>query len=310
MLLILAGDEALGPAGRGIAGLAVLLLLLPSVYARRTAALLVLVPVIGAGALAGMPGLLCWIGGVLGLALIDGAFWDRIGLRLAGGAGELRLYYRAGTAAGAARTLNRLREWLLLPHARVLSSATSSRVERLLGAGADRWLLIDRQDTAHRGEEALRILLQHSPLLRPWHGLLGSRRLPVQTLERWIVADQTEAAAAAPAQSARRIVKPAEVLVGLLAVLMLGAQLARIGGLAVASPVPLQWLGLAPMAGWFRDPAAGWLLRVAEHADGGDRDAASAAGAEPDYAHPRALLLYRERDRAYAQALSAAGAQP
>lgn len=307
LLGIAAADEA-GTATRVLAGLAALLLVLPTVHARRAAVFLILV-ICSLGFVLGAPGLLCWLGLLLGLALIDGEFWKRFVRRLDRGEseGELRLYHRVD-AAGAARVLSLLREFLILPRAQVLPSTASPRVERLLASGESGWLLIDRDETAHRGDEALRVLVGRSLLLRPLRRLLAARP---QTAERWLERWMNRAARPFP----RAAVGPADgaaaqKIVALLAALVLLWNLGQLGGLPLLPSGPMKLLGLDQHWTAAAGGSDGWLLIAAELADGHELDALSGSEAEPDYARPSTLIFQGERDRAYAAALSAPGAQP
>ncbi|MGQ0621651.1 MAG: hypothetical protein ACT4QA_17335 [Panacagrimonas sp.] len=301
--LCAAADTGFAPVARVAAGLVAVLLLAPAALARRGAAILVLI-LCGSGLALGSDGLLCWAGLVLGLGLIDGGVWDRLVRRLTVGqsTGDLRLYHHADVA-GAARILNLIREFLILPKTQVLAAQASPRVERLLVSGG-LWLAIDRDDTAHLGNDALRLLLDRSLLLRPLRSLLGDRGSLGARLERWMRISEpgpiarTDLAATPTAQR----------IVAVLAVLMLAWNLGVLGGVSPLAASPMKLLGLDQRWDLGTRAPGGWLVLVGERADG--REIEALRGAEPDYSQPAEILRSAARNRAYLAALSAAGAQP
>lgn len=305
MLLCAAAADALALPLRAAAGLGVILLLIPRLHARRASIVLLLI-LCGVGLLWGRERLLFWIGLMLTLALIDGALWERLTRRLtrSEGPGDVRLYPRADLAGGA-RVLNLLREFLLLPRSQVLSAPASPRVERLLATGGT-WLAIDRDDSAHLGNDALRLLLNRALLLRLLGSRLASKLLTSAMLDRWMSRSRP-----ALTHDPDPVSMPfAQHVVAVLAILALVWSLGPLVGIEALPSTPMKLLGLDPHWNFGMRSPQGWLVLVGEHADGSEIDALRDTGAPPDYSRAAELLSSGARNRAYVAALSSGHAQP
>lgn len=282
--------------GCSLALIGAFLALCPSRRGRtRGAAVLLLLPLPVATFVLLNMGSLSWVMLAMLALLLPGSFWEALQARIAARRppGRLRLYYDRDRP-GVVRRLQRARELLLLTDAELLPAQEHARARALL-RGNMHWLVIDHDDAAARGWPAALVLMRRSPLF----GSLG-RLLSQPALERraaacygWVGA-WTAAHGHRPARREREhrmqpdALAQALATAAIIAVLLLN--LAGVGGLprSLAGILrgPLSMLRLdvqAPDYAGAPIAADGWLVAVAELADGSSRDLLRPDAPEVDY---------------------------
>lgn len=260
------------------------------------------------------PGALVWLALAGTALLIDRALWDRAASRLP----ALRVYHGADDTG--ARALARLLRELLCLRAEVLPAQDSARVARLFAADT-RLVLIDANEQAHVDRDAVALLLQGSPLLRPLRGLLrGGLGATLATRLLGTAAERAPTTPSLPTCTLGPTLRP--VTLHTVLALLLGAglalqQLAAIGLLPRVASGASQAL-LAPLGlglGWIpRLPPVSadttWVVAIGEIEDGREVDALSEHLSAPRFDVPASALFTGARARSYAQQIAGADAAP
>lgn len=213
------------------------------------------------------------------LPLLGSGLWDWLDRRWAPGAG-LRIYYDANCAFCHAACLA-LRTVLLLPRAELAPAQALPRADALMRAH-DSWVLIDAEQTAHLGFDAMIVLLRSAPLTHWWLAPLAALpplRRAGERLYRAVVRHRASLATAT-----RRLWQPVagslpprrrlQLGDGLAALLLLGCLLAvghEMAGDAPYMPPPGEArASLHPVRLYLPspDPVTGWPVFAAETHDG------------------------------------------
>lgn len=231
--------------------------------------------------------------------LIDGGLWDALAARIAGPApaAALRLYH--GREPAARRRALLLREFLALPACEVLPAQDSARVDRLMQANPGA-VVLDRDEAAHLGADAVALLARRSPLAFPFAGWIarvaarpGGRAALIRFTDPRGGTAAPSRAVSFDAANAVQIGSLALALAALAAQLSSSGQPARLPG---ALRTPLTTLGLERgIVLPARDLPAGWIVASGERADGQEVDALHRLDTPPEYGRSAAQPSFRWR---------------